>query len=369
MRFNYYVKVAPPDSDVTDFINDFVRLSYTQRLNEVGYGTIALPRDHLLANTITLDSTIYISRGQTHDAVNAAYYQDFAGLYRGNVETTASDGRQLVTLHFPDVLSLVAREIIAFRAGVANRSDWTSKTIAQIWQDILVYNFSLADVNRLLPFTNVSGERRVYNDALTASTTINYSAAYKNVLTALQELAVLGNFHFKGRGGTILGGSLGRFQGTTVEIDPGTDRSATVVFDLGRANIGAVELDKRRVYEPTKIIVGGQGEGASRTVQVRTGSEYTTINHSEVFVDARDLATTAALDARGDTKAAVVAYKPRFTFRATQAPGSYYGRDYFLGDLVAARYKGTMFTQRIVGVTVAVDEDGRESIELDLDNA
>lgn len=369
MKFNYYVKFSPPDAGVNTIINDFVRLSYSNRLNDIGYATITLPRNHALANSLAIDSFVLVMRGQPHDTVGASYYQDFAGIYRGSIETTESDGKELITLHFPDALSLVAREIVAFQAGIANRSEWAGKTIAQIWSDILTYNFAVTDANRLLPFTSHPVDPRVFKSDPSASAVINYSAAYKNVLTTLQELAALGSFYFRGKVAKVFGGGLSEYQAVFVEPDPGTDRTSSMVFDLGRANISSVELDKRRVNEPTKIIVGGQGEGTTRTVRVRTGGEYTNINHTEAFVDARDLVTTAALDTRGDTKLAETAYKPRFIFRAAQAPGSYYGRDYFLGDRVACRYRGAMFTRRIVGATVAVDEKGQESIELDLDDA
>lgn len=369
MRFKYYIKTAPPEDGTDQVIDSFISLSYTRRLNEVGFATVTLPRNHPVVSNLALDSVALIFRGQPHDTVGVDYYQDFAGIWRGNVFSTNRSGKQTVTLYIPDTMSLIAREIVAFKAGVANRSLWSSKTVAQIWADVLNYNFAVVDVQRILPFTNLSTVPRVSFDSAPTGPTIDYAAAYRNVLTVLQELADIGGFYFAASSNASFSGTIGDYQNVRLLVNSGTDRSATVTFALERANVLSVDLDQRRLNEPTKMIVGGQGEGTARTVNVRTSAEYTTINHAEMFIDARDLATSAALDAKGDAKLAETAYKPRFTFRASQAPGSYYGRDYFLGDLVYALYEGQGFTQRIVGATVVVDESGRESIELDLDDA
>jgi len=373
MRFKYYVKTAPPDAGVNQVIDNFISLSYTKRLNEAGFATLVLPREHVAASNLDLDSFALFFRGQTHDAVGVDYYQDFDGIWRGNIRETTTSGRKTVTLYIPSSLSLIAREIVAFKAGVANRSSWSSKTVAQIWSDVLTYNFIAPDVQRLLNFTNLAGGTvdRISFDAAPAGPTIDYNAAYRNCLSVLQELADIGDFHFHARSNAAisLGGIIDDYQVIQVGVNPGDDRSATVTFALERANLVSVDLDERRINEPTKMIVGGQGDGTSRTVNVRTSSEYDEINHTEMFIDARDVSTSTGLDAKGDAKLVETAYKPRFTFRASQSPGCYYGRDYFLGDLVYARYEDTGFTQRIVGVTVAVDEDGKEAIELDLDDA
>jgi len=373
MRFKYYVKTAPPDAGVDHVIDNFISLSYTKRLNEVGFGTLTLPRDHPAASNLDLDSAVLFFRGQTNDAVGVDYYQDFDGIWRGNVRETITSGRKSVSLYIPSSLSLIGREIVAFKSGVANRSTWSSKTVAQIWSDVLTYNFMVPDVQRLLDFTSLAGGTvdRVSFDAAPTGPTIDYAAAYKNCLSVLQELADIGEFHFHARSiaSISFGGIIDDYQAVKVEVNPGTDRSGTVTFALGRANVVSVGLDERRLNEPTKMIVGGQGDGTGRTVNVRTSSQHDEINHAEMFIDARDVSTSTGLDAKGDARLVETAYKPRFSFRASQAPGSYYGRDYFLGDLVYALYENVGFTQRIVGVTVAVDADGKEDIELDLDDA
>lgn len=371
MKFRYFLETAPPDAGIDQVIDNFISLSYTKRLNEPGFATVVLPRAHAAASNLDLDSVVLFFRGQPHDAVGVSYYQDFDGIWRGNIRETTTSGRKTVTLYIPGSLSLIAREIVAFKAGVANRSTWSSKTVAQIWSDVLTYNFIVPDAQRLLDFTNLASGTvdRISFAAAPTGPTIDYSAAYKNCLTVLQELADIGDFYFHARSIASFGGIISDYQKIYVEVNPGTDRSATVSFSLERANVISVDLDERRINEPTKMIVAGQGDGTSRTVNVRTSSEYDEINHSEMFIDARDVSTSTGLDAKGDAKLMETAYKPRFTFRASQAPGCYYGRDYFLGDLVYARYEDTGFTQRIVGVTVAVDEDGKEAIELDLDDA
>ena len=360
MRFDYFVRVTPPDSVLADVIDDFISLSYTRRLNEVGFLTLVVKKDDPLLDTIEIDSVIEVRRGQIHDTVGVNFYTDYAGLYRGHISESRSNGRQTITLYAPDGFSLIARAIVAYKAGDNTKSSWTATQTGQIILDLFVKNL-INDSGRLLPNSQIGAFDRVgYTPWTIGGTTIDYTAAYKNLLTAMQEVAAIDNDYF------FITISVGTFLSFNINVNAGDDRTATMSFDLERANMISAELDERRIHEPTKVLVAGQGEGSVRTTVVRTSGIYDSVNHTEVFVDARDATTTAQLNARGDTKIAETAYKPRFRFRASQTPASIYGRDYFLGDLITARYEGVSFNQRIVGVTVAVDEAATETIELEL---
>lgn len=361
MRSRYYLKFADPEGLVFDVVDNFIAFSYSKRLNDIGAMTITMPGNYDGMSSLSTDNIITVQREKSKDIFTTSYAIDFGGVYRGSMATTDRNGKELLTLYVADGASFLARTVVAFKADIADRSRWTNKKTDQVLKDLITYNLNLSDVNRLLPL-QPGADFSTSSYTPVSAVNIDYAAPYKNLLTAMQEVAAINGDYFyleKSTGETNLFRYLCNF---------GTDRTATMLFDLNRANMLDTELDKRRLLEPTKALVAGQGEGVARATVVRTSANYGTYNHTETFVDARDATTTAQLDARGDAKLAETAYKPRFTFRASQSPGSQYGQDYALGDSIKARYNDEIFIQRIVGVTIAVEENGRETIELDLDD-
>lgn len=360
-RSRYYLKFADPSGQVFDVVDNFITFSYSKRLNDVGAMTIQMAGDYDGMADLSTDNIVTVQREKSKDVFVTQYALDFGGVYRGSVSSTDRDGRDIITLYVADGMSFLARTIVAFKVGITDRSVWTNKKTDQVLKDLIAYNLNLSDVNRLLPLQpGASFSTSSYTPA--SAVNIDYNAAYKNLLTAMQEVAAIAGDYW------YLEKATGENDLFNWKCNFGTDRTSTMLFDLNRANMLDTSLDKRRLLEPTKALVAGQGEGSARATAVRTSANYGSANHTENFVDARDATTTAQLEARGDARLAETEYKPKFIFRASQSPGSQYGQDYGLGDLIKARYNGEIFTQRIVGVTVAVEESGRETIELDIDD-
>ncbi|TXH48147.1 MAG: hypothetical protein E6Q97_25425 [Desulfurellales bacterium] len=364
MRFRYFLKVAGADGQNRNIVDDFLRLSFTKRLNGVGLLTFDLPANHDSLADYEIDSIITVERGQKHPSISSNYYFEFVGLYRGMRKQADRDGRRRVTIYAQDGMSLLARAIIAWKAGQNGYSQWSNTKVDSIIAQIIQTNYQSASGRVLTRMTASGGFTRLFLNPLgtPASTTIDYAAAYKNVLAAVQELTEINNdvVEVRKSGG----------DGWTVYINSmGTDRTDSVIFDLGYSNMVNADLDLRRLNEPTKAVVAGQGEGSTRLTVVQTSANWSEYNHNEIFVDARDQSTTAVLQARGDAKLAEEEYRPKFVFNPAQTPACRYGKHYYLGDTITARFEGESFAQKIVGVTMAVDEQGRESPELELDDA
>jgi len=344
-----------PSNFLKNIVDDFVSLSYVKRINEVGMFTMTLPIDHEVLDTIELDAVVVVRRGS--DAIT--WYSDFTGLYRGATRDINNNNEQTLNFYIPDGNSLLERTLCAYYTGHA-RSNWTSEQTYDILTDLAAYNMNITG-----PTGRLIDPRELVNvpSYTGAGSTIGYSAAFKTLLAACQEVANIDDYIFSMSSGDVV-------PAWTFAINSlGTDRSQEVYFQMERGNIADLSLDQRRLNEPTKILIAGQGEGSSRTYVVRTSADYATNNHTEYFMDARDLTLTASLNARADAKLAETAYKPKFTFNALQAPNYLYGRDYFLGDKISAYYAGTWFTLRITGVTVNVNGQGEESIGLELKDA
>jgi len=111
---------------------------------------------------------------------------------------------------------------------------------------------------------------------------------------------------------------------------------------------------------PDVAVALGQGEGDERTVVVRTRGAA----EAETTIDARNEPTEAALQAIGDRRLEELQRKRTFRFTALQTPACLYGKHYFLGDLVTARYGAVAeLVRKVVAVTVTAASDGTLAIQ------
>lgn len=191
--------------------------------------------------------------------------------------------------------------------------------------------------------------------------TISMGVAWLNLLPALQRVATLGG----GDWSLEYDSDAHSWQFGWHQPYLGTDRSATVVFSLDRGNMQQPVLSLVNPWEPTVAVVAGQGQGQDRTIEVRTGPNYSSAFSREVFVDARDLSTTAALQDRGDQRLQDLKSRYTLDFVPKQTDSLRYGRNYFLGDLVTWRFGGLAGTQQIDSVEIQLS-DGIEEINIGL---
>ena len=70
-----------------------------------------------------------------------------------------------------------------------------------------------------------------------------------------------------------------------------------------------------------------------------------------------------ALEDIGDAALDNLQARETFNFQTVQIPGLLYGRDYFTGDTVTARYLDIERNKQILGVSITVQE-GREDIDV-----
>lgn len=360
MFFKYYLNAYRYNGAYRsngDIIDDFASLSYTRTVNDIGFLTATFNSDNQIFTSLQLDDQVNLLRYS--NSLGVTDYVDFYGIYRGTSETTGGK-ISTKTVHCPDLAYALQKTINAFKAGQANDSEWSAKEVDFIVHRLLFNNlFSTVPANRLLPA--LANKIVINASPPMTSTVIDYAAAYKNVLEAIQELCKIGGLDFE---------MTRSLDDTSFVLKPllGTDRTATVFFFIDQGNLVQPVLDKRRIQEPTVVLVAGQGDGLSRATEVRYSANYNAAtNLREMFVDARDLSSAAAMQARGDNKLAQAAYKPQLTFDVMQTPACAYGKHYFLGDKVSAYYAGEKSTKKIASVTVDVTP-GTERIRLGLED-
>jgi hypothetical protein len=260
-------------------------------------------------------------------------------------------------------MSKLAWRIVAWTAAYTNRSKFTSAKAETIANTLVKYNIT-SDA------TIANGRER--EGALTGVTveadgaegnTIDWYCAYDNLLETLQDLTLVGGGDFD-----LVKTSSTAWQYRWYTGQLGTDNSSSVTFALERGNMGNPVYIDNRLNEKTVCIVGGQGETSSRTIEVRTGTNYAAGNNIETFEQATDITTQAGLQSRGDKALAEVEAVKEFSFDVLQIPGCEYGDDYVLGDLVTAvnPYDQTTYTVKVQSVSVSIEKDGTEDINVEM---
>lgn len=150
----------------------------------------------------------------------------------------------------------------------------------------------------------------------------------------------------------------------------GTDRSADVLFSDEFLDVAQASMDRDDADYANLAVIGGEGEGALRTVTTLRIDE--TRELVETWVDARDLAKDAMTDpqylavlqmrgARDLAEATATC-----SFEAAVTEDRYrYGGDYELGDTVAYRALGLEGTDMITGVAETF-EGGDRTLDIEL---
>ncbi len=148
----------------------------------------------------------------------------------------------------------------------------------------------------------------------------------------------------------------------------GSDKSSSVIFNVGRHNLVALEYYEDDLDTGSLCYVGGPGEGATQVVRdVYDGAEPTGWDRREKYVpmanaeytDELDAAGYAWLDSFGDTLTGV-----RFELTADEA--AKWPNDFDIGDLVTV-YDADFVVDKqaeIKEVNLTIDADGQETVTL-----
>lgn len=336
-------------------VTDFTYLTYTRRVNEVGILQFGLSPSHPAIAYLTDKAEVEVWRRDARNGVD--WYRDFDGLVRTTEWAHLDDGRETFTAWCPSVHTMLGWAIVAYPANTANRSTFSAAKAETIMKTLVTRNLTSSGTTgdgrkRVAPQPGITVEA----DAA-GGNTLTYACAWANVLEALQDVARIGGGDFDL---VQTGAAAWQFQFHAGQL--GTDRSASVVFSLAHGNMASPVYTLARSEERTVAIVGGQGEEAARATAVRTGANYhVTTNNIETFVQASDRDSTAGLQAAGDARLDELEARPAFRFDIIETPATVYNRDFYLGDLVTARYRDTAYTVKVKGVTVSLAADGTES--------
>lgn len=139
----------------------------------------------------------------------------------------------------------------------------------------------------------------------------------------------------------------------------GDDKYDSVIFSLDKKNMRNPIMTWRSVGAATVGVAAGQGRGADRLVGIGSGDDYVATNDIELYIDARDLDSTAALQRRAGEKLAAQEAGYYLDFEVAQTADTFFsnvnvaGRNtYQVGDVVQAQYFGTR-RREVTGVDIS----------------
>lgn len=151
----------------------------------------------------------------------------------------------------------------------------------------------------------------------------------------------------------------------------GVDRRSSVMLSAEMGTLANVSVSNDWTDEVTAVYGAGRGEGAAALTAVATDNARIALSpfgRIERYTSASNATTAAALQAA--VTAELQAGRPReqFTARLVEQPDTCYGVDLSLGDLVTAEHEGTRYDCRVEPVRIVLDEDGSETVDIQLRN-
>ncbi len=147
----------------------------------------------------------------------------------------------------------------------------------------------------------------------------------------------------------------------------GTDRRTLMTLDSAAGDVQDARLSRDYSGEKTYAIVGGQGEGAGRTlvyVEDTTRYDGSPFARKEIFVDARNYSSSTGMSDEG--AAALYDARRLVTFAGKINTGAYeYGRDWEFGDRLYVMHEGLRVDCIVHSVSIRL-AGGREDITAEL---
>ena len=351
MAAEYKVIIRNASGVAIGELSDYEILRVIKQVNAAGAIEFVVPAGHPKLSLLSHRCQVDVQRKNA--SVGLDWYTVHTGLYlkEGGVQRQ----QEYVTVTCPGIMWLLGTRHVAYYAGTANRSMYTSLAAETIGKRIVQYNCTSS---------GTTGDGRLRNAAF-ADFTITIQAdggggnviasrgvAFENVLKAIGELAEVagGDFDLVRTGATT-------YQFRWYAGQRGTDRSSganTLLFAWERGNLAEIRYGLNRIDEKTVALVGGKGEQDDRNVVIRTGADYSATNDIETFVYASNK-PDSELASAGDAALRRARASAAVEFAVLQRSNCYYGLHYEVGDRALFRWRGLNSALKIVGAAMAHD--------------
>lgn len=357
----YYVSLDDAFGTPLADASNFLSLSYTRVVNDVGSLTLVLPGNYPSQYIIAPDGRIEVWR----QVSGGAPYLDTGTIWLIKKVTQKLDAKGLQTIILEATTPLsVLREpgrFVNYAAGTSQAQYSAAPADDQIKQ-----------VARENIGTSATGTRNIsayisIDANLGQGISIAKSFAWRDCLKTMQEFADASTqagtyvaFDIVATSPTALTFSTFTQQRGVDHRFPSGNNPVLLSPDMG--NLGEIELTQDYSEEVTYALAAGQGPDSSRLTassQDTTRQAASPFGLRELFVDATNYDSTTGLS--NEAAAAVRDGRPRQVFkgRVLDTNDTQYGVHWAWGDFVTAQAFGKMLDCRIDAVTVTVTSGGQ----------
>ncbi len=345
MALEFQVKLKGQDGALDAIITDYDSAYFQRKINNMGSHAIRLWAESSMVPLFTLDSQIEFWWRDTEQGID--WVKEYEGLNRYFRYYTRDEGGIIFEVLGRGYIDLLNRRIINAAAGSAGAAkSGAAETVLKAYVNEQAGPGAGARA--------ISGLSIEANGA--TGNNVHLKKHYKNLLAICKQIALVGGGDFD-----VVGTGEGTFEVRWYDGGMGTDRSATISFNLQEGNLEQPSLTTTRLEEINAVLVGGPGEGTARLTTWRTDASLiddSPWNRVEEFTDANENADLDDLYTAGDAVLAEKAPITKLEFSVLQQGSKLYRRDYFMGDLVTVNFLAFSDAMRIVGVSGTINKDG-----------
>jgi hypothetical protein len=359
MAPQYAIYVYTAAGTLSAVCTDFLSVAVNRTVNAIDIAQFGVNSVSSTAPYIVYGAIVEVYRQDNEAGIVST--REFAGIIRGI--TTTYGQTTVITAQAVGINALLGDRIVAYKSGIANRSQFSAQPAETIMKTL--YNYNLSTSATVANGRSLDG--RLTGAAAATSgglgNAMSFSCAGQNLLSALQEiqLSAGGDFAL-----TYTAPATWNFVWYTGQL--GTNKTATVILSLETGTVAKLTIRTDRITDMTAAVVAGQGEGSARVIVTRPASLPTGLDLREAWIDARNQKTTAEYTQLGDISLRD-AERRRSTIQTEilQNAALRYGRDYFLGDLVTVyAYAAGNITQKVGSVSLSMSALGAESVNVGL---
>ncbi len=347
------------------YLDNFYRLEYARKVNDIGALSINLPDDWDI-NLFKVDGRIAVMR-----SVGGPLYLEGETLWLiRKIERILSDtGEIFKRISCVDTVDLLRRRIVAYHAGSAQAEKNVATAVDDMMKDIVDENMGATATDTARDWSSLVS----IQPDLSQCIVVTKAFAYRNVLTVLQELAKL-SFEADGTylAFDIVATGMDTLQFRTYTEQRGIDHRVAVgqpsiTFGPEWGNATTAERTFDHSEEWTYVLAAGQGEEAARDWSEGIDATRTGISpfgRIEYFRDARHVPLGSAALLADEQEAALYEGRPRRSFTASvlDTASCTYGLHYRFGDRVTVQFGKESFDARIEGIHVTL-EGGAETFD------
>jgi hypothetical protein len=367
--YNIYLKDG--FGNLVDIFTHFFSFDYNRSINNVGKFELRLPisKFHFIQPYFILEvwrnagggvTSMYLDTETVWIIVSYGIYLDDNGeLYVG---VTALDANMI--LSGPGkIVAYFASSSQSSKTGLTGNlmKAVVSENVASTASDML------ASTGRGLPSTIFSIQANLGDGA-----SISMSFSYRTVLSVLQDMANASTTAGIYMAFDVVSDGLGHLEFRTYANQRGVDHrltgSSPIILDPTVGNLAGTSLVFDYTNEATFVYAAGQGTDAARTIATSSNSTRMAASpfaRREVFVDARQSATTAQVQDAADAALRTGRGVTTFDSKIIENPSTRYGIEYKFGDILTCQLFGQAVDCRLDKVHVSV-AGGQETIDVRL---